>query len=160
MSKVKKHRVGVQLDMTPMVDVAFLLLTFFMLTTTFKPPEEVQVTVPDSHSQLKLPSANVITLSINQQEEIWMDVDAQVVRAAIFGIEYAQKAGKKVKIEELQNLITRARFKNLEVRGASAAMRVVLKADKDADYGVVSDVIDILQKSKITTVNFITNLEK
>ncbi|MBL7996463.1 biopolymer transporter ExbD [bacterium] len=160
MAKIKKHRVGVNLDMTPMVDVAFLLLTFFMLATTFRPPEEVSVTVPDSHSQLKLPVANVITLSITKEKRIWMDVDAQVVRAKIFGVDYAQKAGKEITIDELASLINKARLENLAIRGAQGAMRVVIKADKDADYDVVSDIIDILQKTKITTVNFITNLER
>ena len=37
MPKFKPHRAGVRIDMTPMVDVAFLLLTFFMMTTQFKP---------------------------------------------------------------------------------------------------------------------------
>jgi len=173
MAKIKKHRVGVKLDMTPMVDVAFLLLTFFMLTTSFRPPEEVQITVPGSHSQLKVPTASVITISVakgtirdpvtkeDSGSRILMDVDAQYVRAAIFGIPYAQTAGKPVKLTELQNLIIKAGFKNIEARkGVNSAMRVVIKADKDADYGDVSDVIDILQKCKITTVNFITDLEK
>lgn len=160
MAKIKKHRVGVKLDMTPMVDVAFLLLTFFMLTTTFRPPEEVSVTVPDSHSQLKLPTASVITITVSKDKRIWMDVDAQVVRAKIFGIDYAQKAGKEIKVEELSSLINKARLENLAIRGAQGAMRVVLKADRDSDYEVVSDIIDILQKTKITTVNFITNLER
>lgn len=160
MAKIKKHRVGVKLDMTPMVDVAFLLLTFFMLTTTFRPPEEVSVTVPDSHSQLKLPTASVITITVTKDKRVWMDVDAQVVRAKIFGIDYAQKAGKEIKIDELSGLITKARLENLAIRGAQGAMRVVLKADKDSDYDVVSEVIDVLQKTKITTVNFITNLER
>lgn len=160
MARIKKHRVGIKLDMTPMVDVAFLLLTFFMLTTTFRPPEEVSVTVPDSHSQLKLPSANVITLTITREKRIWMDVDAQVVRAKIFGMDYAQKAGKEITVEELTTLINKARLENLAIRGAKGAMRVVLRADKDADYDIVSEVIDILQKAKINTVNFITNLER
>lgn len=160
MAKIKKHRVGVKLDMTPMVDVAFLLLTFFMLTTTFRPPEEVSVTVPDSHSQLKLPTASVITITVTKDKRVWMDVDAQVVRAKIFGIDYAQKAGKEIKIGELSGLITKARLENLAIRGAQGAMRVVLKADKDSDYDVVSEIIDVLQKTKITTVNFITNLER
>ena len=43
MPKIKPKRHGVLIDMTPLVDVAFLLLTFFMLTTQFKPPEEVQI---------------------------------------------------------------------------------------------------------------------
>ena len=90
-----------------------------------------------------------------------MDVDAQVVRFKIFGAEYVKKAGKEVKLEELANLINRARIENIGIRGSEkGVMRVVVKADKDSDYEVVSDVIDILQKTKITTVNFITNLKK
>ena len=46
MSKIKKGRVGVKLDMTAMVDVAFLLLIFYMSTTQFKPPETVDVKLP------------------------------------------------------------------------------------------------------------------
>ncbi len=41
MSRIKSKRIGFRIDMTPMVDVAFLLLTFFMLTTKFRPPEVV-----------------------------------------------------------------------------------------------------------------------
>ena len=52
------------MDMTPMVDVAFLLLTFFMLTTQFRPPEEVQITLPSSHSAFKLPESHVMTLMV------------------------------------------------------------------------------------------------
>ncbi|MBI3193765.1 MAG: biopolymer transporter ExbD, partial [Ignavibacteriae bacterium] len=48
MPKFKKARIAVKIDMTPMVDVAFLLLTFFMLTTQFRPPEEVQIILPSS----------------------------------------------------------------------------------------------------------------
>ena len=55
MPKFKPHRQGVRIDMTPLVDVAFLLLTFFMLTTQFKPPEEVVIELPSSHSEFKLP---------------------------------------------------------------------------------------------------------
>ena len=46
--KGKKHkkRVGVRMDMTPMVDVAFLLLTFFMLTTTFNTPQVMEISLP------------------------------------------------------------------------------------------------------------------
>ncbi len=160
MAKIKKGRIGVKLDMTPLVDVAFLLLTFFMLTTQFRPPEEVQVTIPESHSTLKLPVANVITLTVTRDEEIWMDVDAQIVRAKLFGMEYAKSSGKQVKIEELPNLVNKARFENIAIRGAEGAMRVVIKGDKDSDYEVVGKIIMILQKNKISTINFITNIEE
>ena len=49
-----KSRVAIRIDMTPMVDVAFLLLIFFMSTTQFKPPEEVSVTLPSSTSEIKV----------------------------------------------------------------------------------------------------------
>ncbi|NUM79566.1 biopolymer transporter ExbD [bacterium] len=160
MGRIKKKRIGIRLDMTPMVDVAFLLLTFFMLTTTFRPPEEVQVNVPDSHSELKLPSANVITLSVTKEKTIWMNVDAQTVRAQVFGLDYAKRAGKEVTLEELPELIRRAQLENMAIRGAKEIMQVIVKADRDADYDVISDILDILQAAKITTVNFATNLEK
>ena len=63
MPKFKKPRVNVRVDMTPMVDVAFLLLTFFMLTTQFRPPEEVEIVLPSSHSAIKLPESNVMLIS-------------------------------------------------------------------------------------------------
>ena len=43
MPKIKQARVAIRIDMTPMVDVAFLLLTFFMLTTQFRPPEDMTI---------------------------------------------------------------------------------------------------------------------
>jgi len=64
MPKFKHHRQNVKVDMTPLVDVAFLLLTFFMLTTSFKPPEEVTIELPRSHSDFKLPESNVMTINI------------------------------------------------------------------------------------------------
>ena len=45
MPRIKKKRVSIRIDMTPLVDVAFLLLTFFMLTTVFKPAEEVEIKI-------------------------------------------------------------------------------------------------------------------
>ena len=50
-----KKRVSIRIDMTPLVDVAFLLLTFFMLTTQFKSDASVIVDTPSSISEIKLP---------------------------------------------------------------------------------------------------------
>src|SRR5438128_4486130 len=60
----KKRRIGISIDMTPMVDVAFLLLIFFMCTTQFKPPEKDKITLPESRSEAKSPESGIITIAV------------------------------------------------------------------------------------------------
>ena len=60
----KMRRIGIAIDMTPMVDVAFLLLIFFMCTTQFDPPEKDKITLPESNSEAKAPESNIITLNV------------------------------------------------------------------------------------------------
>src|SRR2546425_731172 len=60
----KKRRIGISIDMTPMVDVAFLLLIFFMCTTQFKPPEKDKITLPESNSEAKSPESDIITIAV------------------------------------------------------------------------------------------------
>ncbi len=64
MARVKPKRHGVVTDMTAMCDVAFLLLTFFILTTQFKKPDAEQITTPSSVSTQKLDDTNLMTISI------------------------------------------------------------------------------------------------
>ncbi len=66
MSKRHGKRIAVAIDMTPMVDVAFLLLIFFMSTTQFKPPEEVAVVLPASTSEIKVPETGIIVITVNK----------------------------------------------------------------------------------------------
>ena len=61
--------------MTPMVDLFFLLLTFFMLTTTFRPQEAVQVDTPYSISEKISPERNVITLLVSKDDKVFFNID-------------------------------------------------------------------------------------
>src|SRR6476646_11904349 len=90
MPKVKPHRTSPSLDMTPMVDLAFLLVTFFMLTTKFAPEETVIVDTPSSVSDLKLPENNVITLTIDNKKRVFFGVDAPQTK-----IQALQRVGAK-----------------------------------------------------------------
>jgi len=152
MPKIKKARVGIRIDMTPMVDVAFLLLTFFMLTTQFRPPAEVDVILPDSHSQIKLPETDVMTVTIDKEGAIFMGVDSQYLRRKLFGEENMLKTDIPIPMNELQRKLLEARFSNPK-------LRTVIKSDRDTEYGIVMDVLDILQKVNITRFNLVTNLE-
>src|SRR5690606_8856465 len=66
--------------MTAMCDVAFLLLTFFMLTAKFRASEPVAVDLPASRSELKLPESNVLILSVAKDGRVFFNVDNQKVR--------------------------------------------------------------------------------
>ncbi len=65
MGKVKIKKSDVWIDMTPMSDVMTLLLTFFMLTSTFVKPEPVKVNVPKSVSKVDVPANDVLTIIVN-----------------------------------------------------------------------------------------------
>lgn len=69
MSVKMKRRARIVLDMTPMVDIAFLLVIFFMSTYNARPPVTVDVNLPDSRSPFKVPEANVMMVNVLAPEE-------------------------------------------------------------------------------------------
>jgi biopolymer transport protein ExbD len=174
MAKIKAKRIGFRIDMTPMVDVAFLLLTFFMLTTKFRPPEAVQVDLPTSHSLQKLPESDVLTVTVSGDNNLYMGVSSQPTRERIFTTVVKpnlQKAGASaaaisdslrsfrlsesfmVRRDELDKYIVMARF-------ADQRLRPVIKADNDADFEAVNYVIKVFKKSNLLTFNLVTALER
>lgn len=74
MGKHKLPRKSTHIDMTAMCDVAFLLLTFFMLATKFKPDEPVIVRTPSSISDILMPE-NSILLTVDPQGKVYFDYD-------------------------------------------------------------------------------------
>ena len=66
MPKVKVPRKSTAIDMTAMCDVAFLLLTFFILTATARQPEPLPVDIPSSIVQIKVPDTDIATLTVGE----------------------------------------------------------------------------------------------
>jgi biopolymer transport protein ExbD len=153
MSQRKKKRLGTRIDMTPMVDVAMLLLTFFMMTTQFKPPEDVDVIIPMSHSQFKLPEAHIMMVYVTKEGKIFLGVDAQGLMERLFGKEARYKRSMEVDKAGLGNILIQARINDPK-------LRTVVKGDKGAPYGPMEDVMEVLVKAKITRFNLVTDLDK
>ena len=75
MGKVKIKRQSIWIDMTPMSDVMVLLLTFFMLTSTFVKNEAVKVVTPGSVSEIKVPEKDVLTILIDNKGKVFLGWD-------------------------------------------------------------------------------------
>lgn len=76
-------KIAPPIDMTPMVDLAFLLVTFFMLTATAIPDEPVVVDTPSSVSEIKIPETDLVTITISREGQVFFNVDGQRTRASL-----------------------------------------------------------------------------
>lgn len=153
MARFKKKRVGISLDMTPLVDIAFLLLTFFMLTTKFKPVDETQIVLPESHAKYKMPESDVMTITFSPDGKLFLGLDSQQLRAQIFGDQNKLKPAIPISIEELVPLAQQA-------RSANPKLRAVIRGDKDSMYGPAEDVMNALQKANIARFELVTELDR
>ena len=80
MGKIKRPKGSPALDMTPMVDLAFLLVTFFILTAQFRPDEAVVVDLPSSVSEVKVPEKGLISVVVDKSNAVYFACDGQQIR--------------------------------------------------------------------------------
>jgi len=142
MSKVKVARKSTLIDMTAMSDVTVLLLTFFMLTSTFVKKEPVEVTTPGSVSEIKIPDTNILQILIDPTGKVFISLDKQEDMVNTLnkvgedlGVTFTPDEIKKFKIQ-----------KTFGVPMKSMKAYLALPADKqDAilkDYGIPTDSTD------------------
>ena len=147
MAKHKMKRVGISMDMTAMVDVAFLLLTFFMLTTQFRQPEVVPIELPSSHAEVKLPTSNIMMISVSKTGDVYIGAD---------GANDTDVPGAngdvQIQPSDLKDVL-------VQLRSANTRLRSVIKADAGAPYGTIEDVMTALKDARITRFSLITSLE-
>lgn len=142
MGKIKGKRIGIAIDMTPLVDVAFLLLIFFMTTTQFQPPEKEQITLPASASEFKKPESHIITANVTREGRIRLEF-----------VERREKKDQVVDASTFGGWLQTARY-------ADPSAYVLLKADKDAPFGVVEAIMKELQNQQANRFNIITDAKK
>lgn len=138
----KKKRVGFHLDMTPLVDIAFLLLTFFMFTTTMTQPQIMNMSIPPEDDEVKVIDKELYTLRIRGDGKIFYNI-----------------ATDEPQVMELKNLKRMSFEENLKLKNR---LIVVLKIDDNAPYEVVIKVLDELNlaESELTSAMKKNNLTR
>jgi biopolymer transport protein ExbD len=136
--RARKH--NFRLDMTPMVDLAFLLLTFFMLTTTFAKPTMMQLTMPvkDLNHTTDIRPAHAMTIILGSGHQAYY----------YFGLARPDDPSVPVPTLHTTNFGPKGIRQALLARGRQQPEPVVLiKAGPRAKY---SDMVDILDEMNIT----------
>ncbi len=190
MKKVRDiKKPNISIDMTPLVDVIMLLLTFFMLTATFKAAESeaVEVALPQSvysDPENKMKETDVMTLSLTKQGDIFLDVDNYKIREKVFGEPFGiglyhpdtlsqsevQKTGKvgEKEITRKVFVMNKVQFEKTLVdiknalkslSGKSAQFQVVVKGDKEVPYGVFEDLMTSLHESDNKVFSLVTMIK-
>ncbi|MEO5617971.1 MAG: biopolymer transporter ExbD [Candidatus Eisenbacteria bacterium] len=118
-----KRRVGVRIDMTPMVDVAFLLLIFFMVTTVFRTPQALEINLPpDKDVQIDVAESKVLSLRVLPDDRAYFkrgtDPWARSTVADLTNVFKAYKGNKE--------------------------LVVVIKIDRESKFSGMVDIIDEL----------------
>ena len=121
-------RVGIRMDMTPMVDIAFLLLTFFMLTTVFRAPQTMELNMPPADVKVEIAESNLMTLRIMEDGVIYWNI----------GVETPQR----VATSELRKLL-------MERNKENPKLVTLVKVDRKGKYYQMVDILDELQLANV-----------
>lgn len=134
--KVRVKKSSTKIDMTPMVDLAFLLLTFFILTTTLNKPQTMELVLPEKEKEGdKPPEVNekkVVTLVLGANDKVYWYVG--ITDPEIKVTDFSKEGIRKVLIQ-----------KNNEIPG----MIILVKPGKDSRY---KNMVDILDEMNITNI--------
>ena len=129
----KNRRMGVRLDMTPMVDVAFLLLTFFMLTTTMNRPQTMEINLPpDNKAKVEIAQSNLMTIMIDDKGTIFYGV-GDITKSPV----------EKIAFGDLQKTLKQ---KNQE----NPKLVTLIKIDRKGKYNMMVDIMDELNLANVT----------
>jgi biopolymer transport protein ExbD len=130
----KKKRVGIAIDMTPFVDIAFLLLIFFMVTTVFALPQAMELNLPPAEAEVEVAESNVIIIYVYNDGEM-------VFRVGMDGPLEPLTMGEMVPL--LQDLIKQ-----------NEDLITIVKFDRTTPYHWMVDVVDEFIVRGITRYSF------
>jgi biopolymer transport protein ExbD len=129
--KGKKRRVGIRIDMTPLVDVAFLLLIFFMVTTVFRTPQALEINLPPKDNPpVPIAKSNILTLYALPGERLKWQV--------------GETPSQEIRWDGLESVLKTEQQKNPN------RIVIVIKIHPEARFHAMVDIIDMLDSLKLT----------
>jgi len=147
MPKVKIPRKSTWVDMTAMTDVAFLLLTFFMLTSNFTKKEPILVSTPSSISEIKIPEVNVMTMLIDPTGRVFFGIDGQEKRRELLS-KMAELYKLSLTPEQIKKYTLLDVYGNpLEMLPAYLALPAETRDNPQNNLGIPSDSVNNQLKS-------------
>jgi biopolymer transport protein ExbD len=141
----RRRRKGFTIDMTPLVDVAFLLLTFFMLTATFKISEGIAVDLPESRSRVKIDRQSLVLITLDAEGRIFLK-SFMTLDGAAFDVH------SEIGVSELQRLLNESPHKE--------KMQAVIQADRMLTYDKIAAVFDAVRTAGLKSVKLATQLHE
>jgi biopolymer transport protein ExbD len=145
--KVRSKKQNSKVDLTAMVDLAFLLITFFMLTTSLSKPQSMDLSMPDTKSkvELKIADARTLTVLIGENNKImtYMGQFAAPIEApsaTTFGKEGIRKI-----------LLAKVKSVPIVMQDAKKGLIVIIKATKKSNYKNIVDILDEMAIAKVKT---------
>jgi len=146
MPKIKAPVRTPHIDMTPMVDLFALLLTFFMLTTSFRPQEAAIIDTPSSISEKVAPDKNVITILVDKGDKIYLNFDNGLDTSVSIRAEVLKKVAEQFNLKftdkELKTFSTWASF-GMPVDKIKAWLNTADSKDREVfQTGVPTDSTD------------------
>lgn len=127
----RTNKAGVRIDMTPMVDVIMLLLTFFMLTTTLAMPQVMQINLPKGDETVAVNMGNILNIRVSEKENIFFSQ----------GFESGKEAApEKVMLADMSERLT-------HISKANPDLLLLLKFDRNIKYNVMVDILDEINNS-------------
>jgi len=122
-------RLSIRIDMTPLVDVAFLLLTFFMLTTVFRKPQTLEINLPPKDAKVEMAESNLLTIRVDENNQLYWNTGVDIPN--------------RLKIEDLRVSLRQKVSENPK-------FVVLIKIDRKSKYHYMIDIIDELNLANLT----------
>jgi biopolymer transport protein ExbD len=119
-----KRRIAIRIDMTPMVDIAFLLLIFYMVTTVFSMPQAMEVNLPPTQNPIPIAESRLLTLLIDGDGNLYWNI--------------ARETPQPIPFDSLRSFL-------LEWNKKKPNLVTLVKIQKEAKYFRMVDVIDEIQ---------------